>query len=150
MSEPEKDIACNMCGLSCFLGPKGSPARGPHGLIDAHVIGGYESTPGNGDGALDDFVRHRFSLCEFCLDWMFSQFVVPVTVDDPMNEQLPLEGESLEDAMVRLDGFVQLVKREEPEAWEPAAKRVAKDEWRKTKDKFFAEAALRTASRKPT
>lgn len=70
---------CPTCrgDVACSLGCD-SPAGGPHGLIRAFVTGGYESTPGNGHGALDDGDTFTFSLCEFCLDWLFGRFVVPV------------------------------------------------------------------------
>lgn len=142
-----EEIICNLCGLSCMLGRKDIPSYGPCGLINAQVCGGYESTPGNGFGALDDLVRHRFSLCEFCLDWLFSKFKVPVVVDDPMNDCLLRDGESLEDGMERLGGFVQLVERHQPLPWRPAADRVIEDEWRKAKKEFFAEEAKRNAAR---
>ena len=108
MSQEQKPL-CNLCGLSCVIGPSESPASGPHGLIEATVTGGYESTPGNGCGALDDMVRHSFSLCEFCLDWLFSKFNVPVAVDDPMNDYLLKDKETLEEGMQRM-GMVQIME----------------------------------------
>lgn len=139
---------CNLCGLSCTLGKDEGAAypdlRG--GLIDATVVGGYDSTPGNGYGALDDLVRHRFSLCEFCLDWLFSQFQIPVAVDDPMNDLLLRPGESIDEGLARC-GAVQLARRPDPEPWKPAADRVRKDDWRKMKDAFFAEAERRREAR---
>lgn len=145
MNDP-KDTLCNLCGLSCSLGPKDSPAYGNHGLIDTTVIGGYESTPGNGWGALDDMDRYRFSLCEFCLDWLFSQFKIPVAMDGPMNDYLLQPGESIEDGLNKR-GVVQLMEVPQPPPWKPAAQRVAEDDWRKMKQEFFEEAVKRSNAR---
>lgn len=98
---------CNMCGESCVIG------WDDDGLIDCEVEGNYHSTPGNGDGALDDMTAYKFSMCEFCLDWLFCQFKIAPTVRDYVYNQ--------------------------PETWKPAAERVANDDWRRMKDKFFAE-----------
>lgn len=121
--ESNTERLCNLCGLSCWL------REGQHvelgGLIKATATGGYFSTPGNGVGALDDTVAYRFSLCEFCLDWLFGRFVVPVAVTDYMLDDTPVE------------------------AWKPAAERVAADDWRKMKQEFTDEAARRAAARKP-
>lgn len=127
----KKETLCNLCGFPCTA----APPRGTHseevvkmhtdyraGLIDARADGGYESTPGNGYGALDDMTAHQFSLCEFCLDWLFAQFVIPVKAWD--------------------------YGIGEAETWRPAAERVEADEWRKGKAKFFQEAARRSAARK--
>lgn len=115
---------CNLCGLTCDLGPQdrqeGCSWEG--GLLGASVMGGYESTPGNGFGALDDCTSYGFSMCEFCLDWLFEQFRVPVKVQD-----------------VHID---------DPDAWRPAAKRVTEDEWRTYKHEFFAEKNRRDAARR--
>lgn len=76
---------CNLCGHPCGV-PAGENDPGDQrmGLIKQTVVGGYWSTPGNGDGALDDGISYRFSLCEFCLDWLFQRFVIPVsTVPSP-------------------------------------------------------------------
>jgi hypothetical protein len=135
------ESCCNLCGLSCNL-----KNWGPEGLIDAVVIGGYESTPGNGSGALDDMTRYRFSICEFCLDWLFTKFRIPVVVDDPMNDYLLDDGETIEEGLERM-GVVQILERPQPNPWRPAAQRVAEDDWRKMKDEFYAEAARRSAAR---
>jgi hypothetical protein len=74
-------------------------------------------------------VRHTFSLCEWCLDWLFTRFKLPVAVDDPMNDSLLKEGETIEQGMERV-GMVQLTRRQESSAWRPAERRVAEDEWR--------------------
>jgi hypothetical protein len=145
MSE-ENDVSCNLCGLSCVLGSAGSPSRGPHGLIDATVSGGYESTPGNGCGALDDMTRHRFSLCEWCLDWLFVQFKIPVAVDDPMNDFVLREGETHDDGLRRM-GCVRLAGHQDVPQWRPAAQRVAEDEWRSAKVEFAAEKKRRDVAR---
>jgi hypothetical protein len=108
-------VLCNRCGLSCVIGPEGSQ---PAGLIKAEVTGSYESTPGNGNGALDDGDKYHFCLCEFCLDWLFTTFKIPVTVCGS-------------------DGLV---------VWRPAVDRMAEDEWRKD-DSFYVEAARRALAR---
>jgi len=100
--------------------------RGPHGLVDQMVSGGYESTPGNGHGALDDMTWYRFSLCEFCLDWLFSQFKVPVKTGCYTSNDLPGE----------------------EEVWRPAAQRVTEDEWRGMKEAFQFEHDRHVAARK--
>lgn len=121
--EVKEDVTCNLCGLSCALGTAGHPAYDMGGLIKARVSGGYESTPGNGCGALDDCTSYSFSLCEFCLDWLFTQFKVPVA------QWSPTAG------------------TDEQESWEPAHVRVAKDDWRKMKKEFCDEAERRAIAR---
>ncbi len=118
-SPPEKqeDVLCNLCGFTCALE---SDWDEEGGLIKAVVCGGYNSTPGNGHGALDDSTSYQFSICEFCLDWLFGQFVLPVAASDNM----------------------------ESEVWKPAAERVAADDWRKMKNEFFAESSKRANARK--
>lgn len=118
----ESPATCNMCGESCELGPNESPARANCGLVNQSVSGGYESTPGNGDGALDDCTTYTFSMCEFCLDWLFSRFRVPVSISS-------------------------CIAGVADEPWRPAAQRVSEDEWRSQKEKFRLEAARRAASR---
>jgi hypothetical protein len=113
---------CNLCGLTSVLGHEDSPAAGPHGLIDCTVYGGYESTPGNGYGALDDCTKYTFSLCEFCLDWLFQQFVKPVAISGYAGEGA--------------------------EQWKPAASRVAEDDWREMKTEFRTEHERRAAARR--
>lgn len=72
-----EDVFCNKCGLSCK-----SPQGHNHGLIEAEVVGGYESTH-IGDGDV-----HKFSLCERCLLDMINEFHYPsfqgnyITPDD--------------------------------------------------------------------
>lgn len=112
-----------MCGLSCALRDDGHPCWGNHGLINQTVSGGYESTPGNGSGALDDATNYNFSLCEFCLDWLFQQFKVPVETSDYMSGG-------------------------EIEPWRPASQRVSEDDWRKMKQKFQTEHDKRAMARK--
>jgi hypothetical protein len=116
-----KDPICNMCGLSCTIGHVES-IREPSGLIDQSVSGGYPSTPGNGYGALDDTTSYRFSLCEFCLDWLFSQFTVLPTTSNYM------------------DG-------DDTGPFRPAQQRVAQDEWRKSKQEFYDEFKRRNKAR---
>jgi hypothetical protein len=138
---------CNLCGLTCTIGHPESPARGPHGLIKAQVIGGYESTPGNGCGALDDMTRYTFSLCEFCLDWLFEHFQVPVKTDDPMRDYRLREGETVEEGVERM-GVVSLSTNETPmPPFRPASQRCDEDVWRKGREEFYAERDRRTAAR---
>jgi hypothetical protein len=117
LEQMNERYVCNLCGHPCSLGPE----RNMGGLVNQTVDGNYDSTPGNGQGALDDCTTYRFSLCEFCLDWLFQQFVVPVTV-------FSYQG----------DG-------EEP--FRPAAVRVRDEEWREQKDRFYEEAKRRADSR---
>ena len=94
------------------------------GLIDCEVVGGYNSTPGNGNGALDDMTGYRFSLCEFCLDHMFSQFRTPPK----------LIGYICSEEGVELEG----------EVFRPAEQRVREDgEWRPMRESFYKEMFLR-------
>ena len=94
---------CNLCGESCVIFDDGQMSI-LGGLFYADAIGGYSSTPGNGYGALDDGCTYKFSLCEFCLDWLFGRFRVPVTVTGRTGD--------------------------EAEPWRPARVRVAEDGWR--------------------
>lgn len=122
--EVEKNVTCNLCGLSCGLGKPGHPAYDQGGLINARVSGGYSSTAGNGKGALDDCTSYTFSMCEFCLDWLFEQFQVPVSQHSMMDA---------------ID--------EPPEVWRPARERVAQDDWRRFKTEFCDEAERRAVAR---
>lgn len=115
------EVLCNMCGESCLLGDSEESYPDYSGLIKQVVFGGYHSTPGNGSGALDDTTSYEFSLCEFCLDWLFKNFKVPPLV------------------YVGGDG---------PEEFKSAEDRVANDDWRKQKDKFREEYMKRNALRK--
>ncbi len=115
-------VACLLCGQSCWI-EEGCPADGNHGLVNVEVSGGYVSTPGNGKGALDDGTIYTFSLCEFCLDFLFARAKVPPVLTDIC------------------------ATRESRGAFEPAADRVQRDEWRKDKASFAAEAARRDAAR---
>lgn len=114
---------CNLCGLPC-----GCEDDADMGLVDAKVYGGYESTPGNGNGALDDCNVYTFSLCEFCLDWLFANCRIPPKI----------EHYSAFDVHDTMDEGTQ---------FRPAGQRVAEDEWRRGKEAFFAEADRRTAAR---
>lgn len=117
---------CNWCGETCLLMDSGHhhvvTNSDRHGLIDAIVSGGYASTPGNGQGALDDCDTYQFSLCEFCLDHLFTQFKVP-----------PQTG--------------SYVGGGDESPFRPAAERVLNDDWRHDKDSFFAEAQRRAEKR---
>lgn len=126
------DTTCNLCGLSCALpcGPPDAVVLDDYGLIACEARGHYASTPGNGHGALDDCDAYTFSLCEFCLDWLFTQMRIPPTV-----ENVSLDGES-----------------RRPGVWRPAAQRVKADEWRhgdrfRSHDAFYAEQARRDLAR---
>ena len=122
-TSPAEDVACNLCGLSCVLRGSAADLSEHGGLIAARVSGGYDSTPGNGCGALDDTTAYTFSMCEFCLDWLFAQFKIPVATTMYMDGDVP------------------------DEPWRPAAERVATDGWRRMKDAFTVEAARRDAAR---
>ncbi len=147
MSDDKPEPFCNLCGLTCRL-RHDAPYEEDGGMINATVMGGMSSTPGNGDGTLDDMEGYRFSLCEFCLDWLFAQFRVPVATFDPRRGLTRREGETLDEAMVRTGGCVFLMAGPDPGPWEPAAVRVERDEWRKEKREFFDEKARRDAARK--
>lgn len=82
--EPESDKLCNLCGLPRWVGY--TETDGELGGVAMRAEGGYYSTPGNGSGALDDMTVYCFALCEFCLDFMFSQFVIPVDVECRLDE----------------------------------------------------------------
>lgn len=110
---------CNLCGLTTAL--EEGPMADYGGLIDASVGGGFNSTPGNGNGALDDMTSYRFSLCEFCCDWLFERFQIPPQVSNT--------GDS------------------EPEVFRPAFFRVQEDNWRKMKHEFLVEKTRRDAAR---
>lgn len=115
--EEAKSPKCNLCGESTYLGE-----HTPESGLDAVVSGGYDSTAGNGHGALDDMASYQFTLCEFCLDWLMSQFrIPPLIVDYGTGDDL---GE-----------------------FRPAAERVEKDSWRKMRDVFFTEKNKRDALR---
>ena len=109
---------CNLCGETTYLG-KCHQSSG----LNAQVSGGYDSTPGNGFGALDDNTTYQFTLCEFCLDWLMSQFKIPPQVSDYVNPSYT------------------------PEAFRPAAERVTQDSWRTFKNDFFTEKAKRDSLR---
>jgi hypothetical protein len=118
MRPNKTEYICNWCGESCSLG---LPSEGPMidgGLLDAEITGGYNSTPGNGDGALDDMTLYQFSLCEFCLDYLFEQFKIPPKVHC-------------------------LIDDGKEETYRPAYQRVQEEEWRKQKEKFFRESFRR-------
>lgn len=115
---------CHLCGLTCrFENSKDPFGKGVGGLIDAPVSGGFDSTPGNGNGALDDGITYRFSLCEFCVDWLFGQCKIPPVM------------------------FGYVSGGEEQEPWRPAAQRVSEDAWRKNKEGFFREFQRRNEAR---
>lgn len=115
------DKLCNMCGLTTKLKHQGTLDHNQfYGLINATVEGGYESTPGNGEGALDDTSTYTFSLCEFCLDHIFKNAVIPPIVDNG----------------------------QEKEDFRPAAQRVEEDHWRNYPEPFLTESTKRDEARK--
>ena len=119
------ELKCNLCGLSCAVGctdDHGTCGENS-GLLEETVSGGYKSTPGNGRGALDDCTSYTFSLCEFCLDWLFEQCQVPPTVGSYMGEP------------------------DEPKIWQSASTRVKQDDWRKMKNEFTDERDKRGRAR---
>ena len=145
-----------MCGLSCvlreetFKSPDDTDQsyKAVGGIIDAEIIGGYDSTPGNGYGALDDMCGYRFSMCEWCLDWLFQQFNTPPTTFDPMNRFVLKAGETVDEGLNRM-GVVRVMGRvPEPEPFKPAVQRVNEDEYRTDRTTFFTELARRDAARK--
>lgn len=117
-----KEILCNLCGESCIV-------NNPHnkiniGLINETVTGGFESTPGNGYGALDDCTQYQFSLCEFCLDYIFSNCVIPIKTSD----REPFEPKD--------NPFI------------PATQRIFQDKWRRFKGESLNEIVKRNLKRK--
>ncbi len=108
-----KATCCNWCGCS-VLSSQGHNHIGDEFI----VVGGYDSTPGNGEGALDDMDRYSFILCEFCLDHLFQMFRVPPNVE-------PEWGGS-------------------PIQFRPAHVRVKEDAWRHQKVRFLVEEKRRS------
>lgn len=137
--EKSKQVLCNWCGLSCNLTDK-QHMDDPYGLINIKAVGGYPSTPGNGYGALDDNDCYPFSLCEFCLDHLFSQFNIPVMVHDVANHMRPVCLKS------ERENCLPLVMP--PEPFMSATERVNRDDWRELKDEFFAEKKKRDEARR--
>lgn len=117
--EPNKDYTCNMCGLSCTL--REEPYHASGGFINLRVSGGYESTPGNGNGTLDDLDQYTFSMCEWCIDNMFQQFKIPPRV--------------------------QSYNCDTTEQYVPAQERVLNESWRTFKKEFFDEYKKRHIAR---
>lgn len=60
IKQPSDNIFCNKCGMSCL-----NMQGGHNGLIEAEVVGGYDSTH------IDDGDVYIFSLCEKCLREIF-------------------------------------------------------------------------------
>lgn len=120
---------CNVCGLTTWIEPPNlrpgdMSCAGACGLIDAHPSGGFESTPGNGWGALDDMTVYHFSICEFCLDWLFSSCKIPPKVFVVFGD-----GEKIE------------------EPFRCADERVSNGECRTMKEEYFAESRRRAEAR---
>lgn len=123
-----KEILCNMCGKSCAMDLMNDGSyKENEGLLLAKVTGGYPSTPGNGDGALDDMDQYEFSLCEFCLDFLFSNFAIPPRVCEIGLKPPPHVCTGSKDDIIE--------RNEEP--FVPAEQRVMKDDWRRFKKEFF-------------
>lgn len=111
------DILCNLCGHSCRLGND----RNIGGLINAGIGGGYDSTAGNGYGALDDLSNYGFSLCEFCCDWLFCKFKIPPKVFSIIEHEIV--------------------------SWRSAKQSVDEDDWRRMKQEFYEEFEKRNKAR---
>lgn len=118
------EVLCNMCGESCLLSDSKESHLDYSGLIKQVVSGGYHSTPGNGSGALDDTTNYNFSLCEFCLDWLFKNFKIPPELSHYVGGT------------------------DEQETFRSAEERVTNDEWRSQKEKFRSEYERRNSLRK--
>lgn len=115
--EQNKHVLCNLCGLSASLSCTTASKRDR----DLKINGSYYSTPGNGFGALDDMTTYTMSLCEFCVDWLFTKCVIPPKVyDGILGEVIPFR---------------------------PAIQRVYEDGWRQEKQAFLDEKARRDAAR---
>lgn len=78
----EDNPDCNWCGFTCTMNPDHANLRGSYGMINVTADGGY------GSDVLLDATRHRFSLCEYCLDHLFSQFTKPPGLEDYMSGTL--------------------------------------------------------------
>lgn len=72
---------CNMCGKEC--------EDDFNDILGLHILvtGGYNSTPGVGNGALDDCTEYKCTICEFCLDHIFQSFQIPVSVKDYIHSE---------------------------------------------------------------
>lgn len=104
------DKTCNMCGLESKIRSEQDGEVNENSIIYNSILndfaanGGYDSTPANGYGALDDGSTYSFSLCEFCLDHLFQKFKIAPKITSYMNyngeeEFLPAE------TRVRMSGF---------------------------------------------
>lgn len=88
-SKTKEELAsklCNLCGECCHI-KKSDESRHPFekgyaelSVLNVNIMGGYDSTPYNGDGALDDMSEYHFSLCEFCIDHLMQNMKIPPTV----------------------------------------------------------------------
>lgn len=82
----DPEALCNLCSLPCAFDTEIEPsARGAYGL-GAVAQGHYQSSPGAGAGALDDGVAYSFNLCEWCLDWLFSNFRRPPSMHNYLGD----------------------------------------------------------------
>ena len=151
----EEPTACNLCGRSMGLDDPSPDAAAPHGLVNASAVGGYCSTPGNGSGALDDLDCYTFSLCEFCLDWLFCACVVPPAVRRMHLATLFCDGTAMSlgpDPFVRCkivagrcSGHMALLEGD-GHPFEPALRRARRPE-RHGDERFTREAIRRASSR---
>jgi hypothetical protein len=80
-----KEVLCNLCGeCMCPLGTINE--QHPHGLHNAHVMGGYDSYH------LLDMSQYTFSLCEKCLRQLFMRCKIkPNIVEMSFDEDFSTE-----------------------------------------------------------
>lgn len=126
---------CTVCSESCALHLYDDHYEN-EGLTDVSIMGGYPSTPGNGLGALDDATRYTFSICEFCLDFLFENARVPPTTCHPGRDAIEFGDRRLPAVPDEVFPFAC------------ASERVARDDWRTRKAEFYAERDRRAALRK--
>lgn len=123
----KEEAFCNLCGQTCAMflcsDNDGNLIYENEGLISASVSGGYPSTPGNGEGTLDDMTLYTFSLCEYCLEFLFSHMIIPPQLGDAFN-----------------NGPIDKV-------YLPALERIKKDSWRRKDPKWEALVKDRIAER---
>jgi len=64
------------------MNPEHAQMHGSYGMVNEFVNGHY------GSDVLRDGTRHRFSLCEYCIDYLFSLFKMPPGMEDYMDGKL--------------------------------------------------------------
>lgn len=69
----EQQYLCNFCGETCVMNAN-NIYKDICGLINCSVFGAFASD------LLDDETSYTFSLCEFCLEHLFSLFNIPPNV----------------------------------------------------------------------